>query len=291
MSKRVFKFRAGNENDLDSFFENYMWFANSSDLNDPYEGYASFSDEDIDDDFRENFLAEIYAKQLKPNLPPTNISPKTQAKDYRDNYERRTGTKFSEYIDSGVIEDIESCYSELKSGYKVLSLSLAKDNLDYPSPLSNMLMWSHYANGFKGFCVEYDFEKLKSSIESKNSIELTSSQVTYSTDDNLPIIKLKKFMQSTIEGIQEASPEILQAFTKKAQSWTYENEVRFIAGLGGKLFYNPDCINAIYISEKAPNWLKNSLMSNVILKQANIKTILVSLHASKYQFSFSTIDA
>jgi hypothetical protein len=291
MSRRVFKFRAGNENDLDSFFENYMWFANFSDLNDPYEGYASFSDEDIDDDFRENFLAEIYAKQLKPNTTPTNTSPKTTAKYCRDNYERSTGTKFSEYVDSQAIEAIESFYSEHKADYKILSLSLAKDNQDYPSPLNNMLMWSHYANGFKGFCVEYDFEKLKTSIESKNGIELTSSPVNYSTDGDLPIIKMKTFMQSSIEGSREASLEILQAFTKKEQSWVYENEVRFISGIGGKLFYNPDCINAIYISEKAPNWLKNSLVSNVTLKQANIKTIVVSLHASKYQFGFSTIDA
>jgi hypothetical protein len=286
MSSRVFKFRAGNENDLDSFFENYMWFANFSDLNDPYEGYASFSDDGLDDDFRENFLAEVYAK--KP-LPTTTA--KQEAKTYRDNYEKNTGTKFSEYVDSKAIEIIESFYSEHKTDYKILSLSLAKGSDEYPIPLNNMLMWSHYANGFKGFCVEYDFNKLKSSIESKNRIELASSPVKYSINGNLPVIKMKTFMQSAIDDSREASLEILEAFTKKEQSWAYENEVRFISDLGGKLFYDPECINAIYISEKAPNWLKNSLLSNVALKKANIKTIIVSLHPSKYQFCFSNIDA
>jgi hypothetical protein len=102
---------------------------------------------------------------------------------------------------------------------------------------------------------------------------------------------MKTFMQSAIDDSRDASLEILEAFTKKEQSWAYENEVRFISDLGGKLFYNPECINAIYISEKAPNWLRNSLLSNVALKQANIKTIIVSLHPSKYQFGFNNIDA
>lgn len=286
MSRRVFKFRAGNENDLDSFFENYMWFANFSDLNDPYEGYASFSNKDLDDDFRENFLAAVFGKN-----PKGEIIPAAEAKNYRDNYEKETGIKFSDYVDSKAIDSIKSFYSEHKKDYKILSLSLAKDDHEHPAPLNNMLMWSHYANGFKGFCVEYDFEKLKNSIESTNSIELASSPVKYSTDGNLPIIKMKTFMKSEIDDSRDASLEILQAFTNKEQSWLYENEVRFISELGGKLFYAPDSINAIYISEKAPNWLKNSLVSNVALKEANIKTFFVRLHASKYQFGFSDVDA
>lgn len=286
MSRRVFKFRDGNENDLDAFYENYMWFSNFSDLNDPYEGYASFSDEGLDDDFREEFLAEIYAKNPQPNT-----SAKLEAKTYRDNYENETGTKFSEFVDSKAIEVIESFYSEHKADCKILSLSVARDHHEYPIPLNNMLMWSHYANGFKGFCVEYDFDKLKSSIESENNIELASSPVKYSTDGNLPIIKMKTFMQSAIDDSRDASLEILEAFTKKEQSWEYENEVRFISNLGGKLYYKPECINAIYISEKAPNWLKNNLLSNVALKQENIRIIIVSLHPSKYQLGFSNVDS
>lgn len=286
MSKniRVFKFRAGNENDLDSFFENYLWFANLSDLNDPYEGYASFSDEDIDDNFRENFLAAVYAKD-----PKDSISPEQEAKIYRDEYEKDTGIKFSDYVDSKAVQIIESYYAEHKNDFKILSLSLAKDHHEHPSPLNNMLMWSHYANGFKGFCVEYDFEKLKKSIEHINEIELANSPVKYATDGKLPIIKLKTFMQATIDDSREASHEILKAFTRKEQSWAYENEVRFLSELGGKLLYDPSCINAIYIAEKAPSWLKSNLISNIAIKQSNIKIFLVALHPSEYKFGFSAI--
>lgn len=283
---RVFKFRAGNENDLDSFFENYMWFANLADLNDPYEGYASFSNEGLDDDFREKFLTAVYEKR-----PDKSVPAATEAKTYRRDYERNTQVKFADFVDSKAIEIIKSYYSEHKNDYKILSLSLARDNHEHPSPLNNMLMWSHYANGFKGFCVEYNFNELKKSIEAKNNIELASSPVKYATDGKLPIIKIKTFMQSTIDDSLESSQEILKSFTRKEQNWIYENEVRFISDLGGKLLYEPSCINAVYISDKAPNWLKSNLLSSVALKKSNIKVFLVSLHTSEYQLGFSQINA
>lgn len=282
---RVFKFRAGNENDLDSLFENYMWFASLSDLNDPYEGYASFSNEHINDDFREKFLATVYTKQ-----PKGNVSPEGEAKTYRNNYEKETGTSFSDFVDAKAIQIIDNYYAEHKNDFKILSLSLAKDKHEYPAPLNNMLMWSHYANGFKGFCVEYDYKKLKNSIESQNNIELATSPVKYANDRKLPVVKIKTFMQSTIDDTRDFSLEILKAFTKKEQSWWYENEVRFISEIGGKLFYEPECINSVYISEKTPNWLRQNLQSNTILKNAGVKFFLVSLHPSDYKFGFRKID-
>jgi hypothetical protein len=283
---RVFKFRYGNENDLDALFEDYMWFSGLADLNDPYEGYASFSDEEIDDNFREDFLAAVYAKE-----PKNDVSPLVEAQTYRKNYEKDTGTSFSDYVDSKAVKFIESFYAEHKSDFKILSLSLAKDGHDHPAPLNNMLMWSHYANGFKGFCVDYDFEKLKHSIETKNNLELATSQVKYAIDGKLPVIKMKTFMQSTIDDSRDSSFEILDAFTRKEQSWGYENEVRFMSEQGGKLYYEPSCINAVYISEKAPSWLNSSLLSNLALKNAGIKIFIVNLHPSEYKFGFNRVDA
>ncbi|ALO33907.1 hypothetical protein CMT41_03570 [Colwellia sp. MT41] len=283
---RVFKFRYGNENDLDALFENYMWFSGLSDLNDPYEGYASFSKEGIDDDFREVFLAAVYAKE-----PTDGVSPSKEAQIYRKNYEKDTGRSFSDYVDFKAVKVIESFYAEHKSDFKILSLSLAKDDHEHPAPLNNMLMWSHYANGFKGFCVEYDFDKLRHSIETKNALQLATSQVKYATDGKLPVIKMKTFMQSTIDDSRDSSLEILDAFTRKEQSWVYENEVRFMSEQGGKLYYEPSCINAVYISEKTPSWLKNSLLSNLAIKNAGIKIFLVNLHSSEYKIGFSRINA
>ncbi|PSB78092.1 DUF2971 domain-containing protein [Photobacterium damselae] len=282
---RCFKFRGGNENDLDSLFDNYVWFSSLSSLNDPYEGYVTLCNDGISDDFRERYLTSVFSRE-----PKLDVSPDIEAKNYRKNYEKDTGTSFADYVDNKTSKIIEAYYKEHKNDFKILSLSLAKDNHEHPAPLNNMLMWAHYANGFKGFCIEFDFEKLKQSIEVKNNVQLSTSQVKYATDGKLPIIQMKTFMKSTINDSHDSSVEIIEAFTKKEQSWAYENEVRFISDRGGKLYYAPECIKAIYISEKTPNWLKNNLISNVSIKLSNIKVYLVFLHPREYKFGFRKIE-
>lgn len=279
---RVFKFRAGNANDLDALFDSYVWFAALSALNDPYEGFAALSNENIDDDFRERYLAAVYSKE-----PKKEITPEKEASKVRKECQ---GESFSEYVDTKTAQIINSYYEEHKNDFKIFSLSLAKDQHEFPAPINNMLMWSHYANGFKGFCIEFDFEKLKASIETNMECELGTSQVAYATDGKLPVVNMKTFMQSTIDDSEDSSFEIIDAFTKKEQSWVYENEVRFLSTSAGKHEYSPDVINAIYISENAPNWLRQSIMT-FALANSNLKLFLVKLHRSEYKFGFERINA
>lgn len=279
---RVFKFRAGNANDLDALFESYVWFAGLSALNDPYEGFASLSNENIDDDFREKYLAAVYSKE-----PKREITPEKEAAKFRKECQ---GDSFSEYVDSKTAQIINSYYDEHKNDFKIFALSLAKEQHEFPAPLTNMLMWSHYANGFKGFCIEFDFEKLKESIETNMEFELGTSQVEYATDGKLPVVNMKTFMQSTIDDSKDSSFEMIDAFTKKEQSWGYENEVRFISTAAGKHKYSADAINAIYVSENAPNWLKQSIITFAVANN-NLKLFLVKLHRSEYKFGFERINA
>lgn len=283
---RIFKFRVGNANDLDALFDNYLWFASLSDLNDPYEGYAQFSNAGVNDEFRLKFLTAVYKWH-----PKRHISPEDEAKEIMANHEKSTGVKFSDYVDEKAKEIIKGFYEEHKSECKILSFSLAKEGNEFPAPLNNMLMWGHYTNGFRGFCIEFDFHKLKQSLEDRNHVTLASSSVDYATDGELPVVKMKTFMQSTIDGSKDFSLEILKAFTKKEGSWHHENEVRLMSYLPGKLHYDPECINAIYISEMAPKWLMSSLISELALTRINTKAYVVKLHPQKYKFGFSRIDA
>lgn len=278
---RVFKFRAGNANDLDALFDSYVWFAGLSALNDPYEGFAALSNENIDDDFRERYLAAVFSKE-----PKNEITPEKEASRLRKECQSES---FSEYMDTKTAQIINSYYEEHKNDYKIFSLSLAKDQHEFPAPLNNMLMWSHYTNGFKGFCIEFDFEKLKASIETNMECELGTSKVAYATDGKLPIVNMKTFMQSTIDDSENSSFEIINAFTKKEQSWVYENEVRFLSTSAGKHEYSQDAINAIYISENAPNWLRQSIMT-FAYANSNLKLFLVKLHRSEYKFGFERIN-
>ncbi|WP_349393654.1 DUF2971 domain-containing protein, partial [Clostridium perfringens] len=55
------------------------------------------------------------------------------------------------YIDKAHNKLIEDSSKNLLNSLLICSFSECKDNI---------LMWSHYSNCHKGFCIEYDFSKL-----------------------------------------------------------------------------------------------------------------------------------
>ena len=91
---------------------------------------------------------------------------------------------------------------------------------------SNHLMWSHYADGHKGFCLEFDTRKCKLLSEKL-------FPVTYS--DEFPIIK-------------EFDEIIPNGVLRKTKKWEYEKEWRLIIGGSGNchLPYNRRALSSIY---------------------------------------------
>ena len=75
-------------------------------------------------------------------------------------------------------------------------------------------MWSHYADGHKGFCIEYDFKDLK------NINNLLP--VAYSTDR--PSIPLESIYNCSKDMSTEVAKALLIALLTKDNIWEYENE-------------------------------------------------------------------
>ena len=111
----------------------------------------------------------------------------------------------------------------------------------------NILMWSHYANKHIGFCVEYDFTKLKS-IEAKSML----FPVIYSK--KRAMLPMQLFDFSDVKNVKLVEnelpiPEIVEALLVKSEIWKYEEEWRIICFLKNlteqKLF--EDMISKVYI--------------------------------------------
>ncbi len=279
-STKIFKFRSGNENDLDALANDYLWFSKLSELNDPYEGYVRLVQDGIDDDFRIHFLKNTFSKK-----PKAGISPEEEVREIYFECLQRSSEAFSEHVDERSKALLHEYYLDHVANTSVFSASLAKDKHKYPSPLNSMMMWSHYANGFRGYCVEYDFEKLISSIKLENSIDIGRSKVEYALDGKLPAINLKTFMQEHDKEDKGSSLEILKAFRIKEKSWFYENEVRLLSDRNGKIKISPEVINSIYISEKTPQ----NIVEQISRKVKDIKLILVHLHDTDYKFGYREI--
>ena len=93
-------------------------------------------------------------------------------------------------------------------GYRIRSFSMPEKR---KHPIKNLLMWAHYADGHKGFCVEYDF----------------------SSEFRKQMISLNRVHYDTID-LSKEKLSITEAFAIKSKEWKYENEVRLISYNCGK---------------------------------------------------------
>jgi predicted transcriptional regulator len=111
----------------------------------------------------------------------------------------------------------------------IYSLAKQKEGESFPS---NELLWAHYANSHKGFCIEYDMDTLTKNIKDfdiRNTINVNYENerpVLFEADDLLD-------QQSKI-------------FGTKSNAWSYENEIRIIFETSGLKQYSNLSIKSIY---------------------------------------------
>ena len=158
------------------------------------------------------------------------------------------------------INRIISSLNTLADKVPVLCLSAKSDNI---------LLWSHYANSHRGYCIEYRAKR----IDAEN--------VIYKPD--APTIKIKELLPTEFEDYQSITGcKIKKALLTKLIDWKHENEYRFILFNAVKttpidefrcmLPYEPDFIESIIFGSRMPPHIKEYIINNMpyktILKQA-----------------------
>lgn len=116
------------------------------------------------------------------------------------------------------IEKIENILIHSNDLYVQTSFSYEKDNI---------LLWSHYANAFYGYCIEYEVSKkdfLFPVLYTKNRIVNTGDKNNKKVNKNLKKISLQKYKCSS----DEYEQYLFYIRTFKSKIWEYEKEVRLI---------------------------------------------------------------
>ncbi len=106
---------------------------------------------------------------------------------------------------TGITEDILKCIKNTKSKLKICSMSAEP-------AFSSPLMWAHYADSFKGVCLEFEVDVSKVEVE----------KIAY--DDCV----LKLELPQNITNIDRKWAKIL--LCKKYPVWEYEAEYRVFSG-------------------------------------------------------------
>lgn len=238
-SMTLYKYRSGTYNkdetnyDLMNLRADKIRFTNIKNFNDPFECKIISRDllDTLDDKLKRFEEFFMYSKKNK-----------------------------SDYIDSAHKELIHNSRYKFFKNLLICSFSEYKDNI---------LMWSHYSNEHKGFCIEYDLESL---IKTRAFI--------------LPVIYSNEVPD--IDDYKINSRRGYSIVYTKALDWEYEKEWRFIInGNSDGENFNIIKPKAIYLGCNIEDKLEKDLLK--ICKEKNIKCYRAIKDPYKYRLNFEEI--
>lgn len=191
----IYKYLPFSTNSLKSLINGELWFGVPKNQNDPFEG---------------EFVTESYNSLPKPHMIEFF---------YQSYPELLNGDNIQDKINR--IKDNQTVFQNdvyiilkkrLKEHYGISCFSYVKNNV---------LMWSHYTNSHKGFCVIFDKTLLKTTLKYPSFMLTGFEDIKY--NKKLPVAELR-IERERIGFVDEKG-----ILLKKLQSWKYEKETRLLA--------------------------------------------------------------
>ncbi len=224
----ICRYREVNDNNLNALQDERLYFSTPSNFNDPYDNLIYANTFQIVNEIIGNIV-----NGMDSYLEKQRILDKweTQYMRFLWGEERRDTTllKHSELI----VSCIDEIRTAIKNNTKIICFSKKYDS---------MLMWSHYANNHKGFCLVY----AKKNIEEATCFD-RFNEVTSVRTKLLPVEYVDKQVDMTKEILQFirynklenmgdipyvnaeiSASKLRRVLTEKSNDWSYEEEWRLI---------------------------------------------------------------
>jgi hypothetical protein len=162
------------------------------------------------------------------------------------------------------------CTSELTRSIKeimgfksILGIySLSKSN-------NEKLLWSHYASSHRGYCIEYDLDKLKD----RYLVHLSVNEIEVDYKDKPQTI--------TIQDINNRDIILRKLFATKFSSWSYEKEIRLIFDEAKYKDYHPSALTGIYFGLNTSDDIIENLINS--LTDRDVRFYRFSMKPSEYK--------
>lgn len=143
------------------------------------------------------------------------------------------------------------------------------------TPLEELL-WAHYGDSHKGFCLGYDLDKLiEFDLDDYRYFDVTYSNRPQSIDF------------STVYG-EEPSQILRVMLGMKSKAWEYEKEVRIVPSRSGKHHYDYRALKSVYFGARMPENQKLLMMEK--LQGRGISYFNVFLKAGSYRLQTEKVD-
>lgn len=189
-----------------------LWFARPESLNDPLDCQIS--------------IKELSSRILenRPQNPFISYPKHNTASTYR-----------TEYLKA--CEDID----RLHSNHGVLSMCTSKENL---------VMWSHYADEYRGLCFGFDLDLLKESVR-QSSLKLYGYGLVNYCEETPLIELIQNSLSTTIFDVKKEKTAQIELFMSKMGSkhkqWSYEQEYRLLTDKYGSCVFNPQALKEVIL--------------------------------------------
>lgn len=145
----------------------------------------------------------------------------------------------------------------------------------------NPLMWSHYADSHRGFCVEYDFGS-----PDRATLSLLPLPVVYSHDR--PLVPWYVAFNNTPENIMAANKDILLGLLTKDNSWEYEKEWRLLIDAKKPALCQMPKITCVYLGACISEANRERIIA--IAKEKHFAVKQMTVDRGTYALHESTVD-
>lgn len=146
----------------------------------------------------------------------------------------------------------------------------SSENTDYLA-CEGLLMWVHYADAHKGYCVQYN-ERLLEGLE-KDSLERGYCKMEYT--DDMPYLP------------EDNDISFMNVIKTKSKCWESENETRLIYRGQGLKSINTDAIDAIYLGCMISDSNKSRLVS--IAQRLGVQCFQMELRNDRRELKVSPV--
>jgi hypothetical protein len=322
----LFKYYSPTSENILDIQNQKLWLSDPKLFNDPFDCSIGYDNEKYDKDLLLQFILKTGCVEEQDKLYGFTIEDERRIINSRlgiSNHYFKAKEEYSNakyWILSTKSEDFQNKVSDFLNENIVeldKKISILRDvNIriacfsefdKYEEFFKQIVMWSHYADNHKGFCVEYDLELLKRDTQfsladyefyykkseylmEKNTALIKAGlfPVEYTCNRiNIPISKLKKLVFDSHENQlnnYSINKLIYKTFIVKSANWNYEKEWRLL--VDGKIsnFYDNKLpfpyAKKIYIGCKANTELIDTLIA--IGKNFNIDVILLKMDSAKF---------
>ena len=244
----LYKYRAYNKLSIKSLENDTIWLADPASFNDPF---------DCKIDYRIDFTVKQYKSHLKETAKALGIPRKHVKEKIRsDVFSKRKLSKDAIHAINNLIENA----NKLTCQVGVFCLSEKPDDI---------LMWSHYAESHKGYCVEYTRSPdnyLGATWTDTDEYHVEVERTGYYTK---PVRYSREYPKVSILDLMAIKDwnAIHSIILTKSADWEYEKEWRLTAYLGGREIPSPAPIKSIIFGMNTPKDHRDKIRS--ILKNKN----------------------